>query len=564
MHEFGHQYWQSMVATNEFEESWLDEGFNSYSTGKVMEQGLRRRGCCRRSGLRLGELEFARMQNSVERMFDRIRTPAWGFSSGSNYGFNSYARTELTLRTLEALLGPQTIARAMRTYHERWRFRHPSSEDFYAVVSEVAGRDLSGFFEQTVERPGILDDEVSLGDERARWPSRGASSAKARRRRRSRRRRRGRRTSRPRPPAAAPGARPCWCGAAARWCCRRRCGSTTRAARRRRCRSWSRTAADAGVETTAARRAPTTGEPWLGRFKRIELTGTNAARLGHRRSRGPAEDRREPTQQLAARRAGRARRDSLGHAARVLAAAAPRAGGALAVVSDATARRRRDAPAEPAARTSTLWLVNLTLALAAGLPGWLALKSAIGLLPGADALGDSLRFDVLADLSELHPGDREPASAARRSPPSAWACSSRRHDGRRARGADERRRARRSRTASAAAPAVSSLASCARARGLVLGLLLVGLMGRSAARAQPLPAARVGLGVAGDGACGCGAVLAAGLGLLLTLLAQDAARVRVVREDARRVLPLVLLVLRARAAASREVAGASGPGTRCC
>jgi hypothetical protein len=95
-------------------------------------------------------------------MFDRIRAPAWGFSSSGNYVFNSYSRTELTLRTLEALVGPQTLARAMRTYHERYRFRHPSSDDFYAVVSEVAGRDLSGFFAQTVERPGILDDEVSL------------------------------------------------------------------------------------------------------------------------------------------------------------------------------------------------------------------------------------------------------------------------------------------------------------------------------------------------------------------------------------------------------------------
>src|SRR5262249_36533920 len=53
------------------------------------------------------------------------------------------------------------LARAMRTYHERFRFRHPSSDDFYAVVSEVAGREVSSFFAQTTERPGILDDEVS-------------------------------------------------------------------------------------------------------------------------------------------------------------------------------------------------------------------------------------------------------------------------------------------------------------------------------------------------------------------------------------------------------------------
>ena len=26
VHEFGHQFWQGLVASNEFEEAWLDEG----------------------------------------------------------------------------------------------------------------------------------------------------------------------------------------------------------------------------------------------------------------------------------------------------------------------------------------------------------------------------------------------------------------------------------------------------------------------------------------------------------------------------------------------------------
>jgi hypothetical protein len=77
VHEFGHQYWQSMVASNEFEESWLDEGFNSYSTGKVMDK-VYGEWMIEAFGLRLGGLELSRMQNSVERMFDRIRTPCLG------------------------------------------------------------------------------------------------------------------------------------------------------------------------------------------------------------------------------------------------------------------------------------------------------------------------------------------------------------------------------------------------------------------------------------------------------------------------------------------------------
>jgi hypothetical protein len=139
-------------------------------------------------------------------MFDAIRTPAWGYSPG-NYGFNSYQRTDLTLQTLESLLGTEAMARVMRTYHERWRFRHPTSEDFYAVVAEVTGRDARWFFDQAVERPGILDDEVASVRS---GPSRAASSAKARRRRRSPRRRRARRSARPTRGAAWPGAPPSW------------------------------------------------------------------------------------------------------------------------------------------------------------------------------------------------------------------------------------------------------------------------------------------------------------------------------------------------------------------
>jgi len=169
VHEFGHQYWQSMVATNEFEESWLDEGFNTHSTGKVMTR-VYGPWTVQLFGLRIGEGELSRAGNSVDRMFDAIRTPAWGYSPG-NYGFNSYQRTDLTLQTLESLLGTEAMARVMRTYHERWRFRHPTSEDFYAVVAEVAGKDARWFFDQAVERPGILDDEVaSVRSERVLEP----------------------------------------------------------------------------------------------------------------------------------------------------------------------------------------------------------------------------------------------------------------------------------------------------------------------------------------------------------------------------------------------------------
>jgi len=270
VHEFGHQYWQSMVASNEFEESWLDEGFNSYSTGRVMDL-VYGPWMLQAFGLRLGGLEAAQMQNSVERMFDRVRTPAWGYSSSSNYGFNSYARTELTLRTLESLIGREAVARAMRTYHERYRFGHPSSEDFYAVVSEVAGRDMSGFFAQTTERPGVLDYEVSLvrseqADEpRGVFGTGDARSSVTKKQAREKERQ-----------ADKAGARP-WRSTVMV----RRRGEVTlpvslrldyEAATTQTLELAEREGAGANVEQAGILADAPASEPWRGRFKRLELT----------------------------------------------------------------------------------------------------------------------------------------------------------------------------------------------------------------------------------------------------------------------------------------------------
>ncbi|HXY41415.1 MAG TPA: M1 family metallopeptidase, partial [Vicinamibacteria bacterium] len=40
VHEAGHQFWYGLVANNEFEEAWLDEGFNTYMTSKALHASL--------------------------------------------------------------------------------------------------------------------------------------------------------------------------------------------------------------------------------------------------------------------------------------------------------------------------------------------------------------------------------------------------------------------------------------------------------------------------------------------------------------------------------------------
>jgi hypothetical protein len=161
VHEYGHQFWYGLVGSNEFEEAWLDEGFNQYSTGRLMARlfgAHRSMGAV--FGLEAGHVDVARLANGPTRIFDRIRQPAWTYSPGT-YSFYSYDKPELALETLERLLGEPAMAKIMRTYSERWRFRHPSSDDFYAVASEIAGRDLKWYFDPVVEGTDVVDYEVS-------------------------------------------------------------------------------------------------------------------------------------------------------------------------------------------------------------------------------------------------------------------------------------------------------------------------------------------------------------------------------------------------------------------
>jgi hypothetical protein len=171
IHEFGHNYWYGLVASNEFEEAWLDEGINTYSTSKVsaIAYGAGRLPL-KINGLPLGWLiktpavydwQLARTISVPVTKLDPIITPSWKFYNSASYTLNVYQRAAASLYTLERLLGEKIWARVMRTYHQRYRFRHPRTEDFIQVVNEVSGQDLNWFFQEFFYQAKDFDYAIS-------------------------------------------------------------------------------------------------------------------------------------------------------------------------------------------------------------------------------------------------------------------------------------------------------------------------------------------------------------------------------------------------------------------
>jgi Peptidase family M1 domain len=160
-HEFGHQYWYGMVATNEFEEAWLDEGINSYTEVKVMDALYGKNSFMNFPFAQLSEDQAERTMYLSAPDTDPIARLGWKFYSNNSYGAVTYGKTATMLLTLEKVIGEDTLREALHTYFMRYRFTHPTGTDFIKTIEEVSGKDLKWYFDQSVYGTQILDYELA-------------------------------------------------------------------------------------------------------------------------------------------------------------------------------------------------------------------------------------------------------------------------------------------------------------------------------------------------------------------------------------------------------------------
>lgn len=166
IHEVGHQWWYGMSANNEFEESWLDEGLNSWSESRVQKYSYEPSRFMRRlfGGIpftfdsveipfETGALASVRRDGQLDVMTRR----AWEYLGRPSYRVNSYSKPEMILWTLERWLGEDVMLKAMSTYFQRYQFKHPTTHDFIETINEVAGQDMGWFFDQTFFTSELVD-----------------------------------------------------------------------------------------------------------------------------------------------------------------------------------------------------------------------------------------------------------------------------------------------------------------------------------------------------------------------------------------------------------------------
>lgn len=166
VHEFGHGYFMGLLASNEFEEPFLDEGMNETWDVRMLareELSPELPSPLRALGFGAPRIGYRDFEASGTRRFqaDPIAGSSWDRLTSGTYGL-VYARTALAFHDLEALLGTEAFARGMKLYYARWHHRHPGTADLRAALAEGSGQpdEVNRWFETQVYSNSPIDDRV--------------------------------------------------------------------------------------------------------------------------------------------------------------------------------------------------------------------------------------------------------------------------------------------------------------------------------------------------------------------------------------------------------------------
>jgi hypothetical protein len=151
-HEVGHNWFPMIVGSNERVHAWMDEGINQFintfsESRRYPEIGDQ----ATRAGQYISGMEQAIAQNSDA----KIETPA--DSADGSYGYIAYSKPAGVLQLLRRdVMGPEVFDKGVQLYVRRWAYKHPTPEDFFRTMNDVAGRRLDWFWrEWFLETPGF-------------------------------------------------------------------------------------------------------------------------------------------------------------------------------------------------------------------------------------------------------------------------------------------------------------------------------------------------------------------------------------------------------------------------
>ena len=157
IHEVGHNFFPMIINSDERQWTWMDEGLNTF-VQFLTEQEWERGYPSRRGPAQMIVPYMKGDKNNI--------TPIMTNSESlKQFGNNAYGKPATALNILrETVMGRELFDYAFKTYCERWKFKHPTPEDFFRTMEDASAVDLDWFWRgwfYTTDHVDISLDQVT-------------------------------------------------------------------------------------------------------------------------------------------------------------------------------------------------------------------------------------------------------------------------------------------------------------------------------------------------------------------------------------------------------------------
>jgi hypothetical protein len=139
IHEVGHNFFPMIVNSDERQWTWMDEGLNTfleYLTETTFDPNF--------PAMRGPAKNIVPYMKGNQQYLEPIMTNSENIY---NFGANAYGKPATGLNILrETIMGHELFDHAFKTYANRWKFKHPTPEDFFRTMEDASAVDLDWFW----------------------------------------------------------------------------------------------------------------------------------------------------------------------------------------------------------------------------------------------------------------------------------------------------------------------------------------------------------------------------------------------------------------------------------
>lgn len=151
-HELAHSWFQFILATNETKHEWMDEGFTTFISTLAEDVVLKEDKMFPLMNSYSGYLALA---SSGEEQPQTTNANRYHFNNA--YESTAYNKGAVFLSQLGYIIGTDKLFKALKTYYNEYKFKHPVPNDIRRIAERVSGIQLRWYLTDWTQTTNKID-----------------------------------------------------------------------------------------------------------------------------------------------------------------------------------------------------------------------------------------------------------------------------------------------------------------------------------------------------------------------------------------------------------------------